>query len=65
MVKAGMGTDLEKNLITLTFQGSKQEDLDVLDAIRMACLGEHRKRAFFSSSDTLVIQIKDAIEAEK
>jgi hypothetical protein len=59
MVKVEMLRNEEKKVISLAFESSNAEDLDILDVIRVALMGDHEKRFGYVNSQRLVIEIKE------
>lgn len=59
MVKVEMQRDEEKGIISLAFESSTSEELDVIDAIRVAIMGDHAKKGGYVTSNRLVIDIKE------
>ena len=60
MVKAEMQVDETTGVIALAFEASREEDYDVLDAIRVAIMGDHEKRGGYLSSNRFVVHIKES-----
>ncbi len=56
MVKVTMETS--GGVVTLDFQCSREEDHEILDAIRVGMMGDHEKRGIYVDSNHLKIQIK-------
>lgn len=55
-VKVEMERNEEAKMVAFQFTSSNEEDLDVLDALRVAIFGDFEKRYAYTSSNTLVIQ---------
>lgn len=58
-VKVEMQRDEEKKVIALAFECSKEEEHEILDAVRVAILGTHEKRGGYLTSNRFVVHIKD------
>lgn len=61
MVKVEMQHDKEKGIITLFFETNKEEELDVIDAVRVAVMSNLSKRYSYETSGRLAIQIKEEV----
>jgi hypothetical protein len=59
MVKVEMEKDEANGLVKLAFECSREEDHDVLDAVRVALLGEHKKEGGYVHSNRFVVHIKE------
>lgn len=59
MVKVEMQRNAETGVIALAFEGSREEDHEVLDAVRVALLGDHEKRGGYINSNRFVVHIKE------
>ena len=46
-------------IVCLAFEASREEDLETLDAIRVAIMGDHEKRGGYINSNRFVVHIKD------
>jgi hypothetical protein len=58
MVKVEMVADEAKGVIKLAFESSDDAGLDVVDAVRVAMMGEHLKRGGYVNSKRWVVEIK-------
>jgi hypothetical protein len=59
MVKVELQHDEAKGLITLSFETNKDDEVDVIDAVRVAVMSDLQKRFTYENSKKLVIQIKE------
>jgi hypothetical protein len=59
MVKAEMQRDEENGVVKLAFECSREEDHEVLDAIRVAMLGSHEKEGGYINSNRFVVHVKE------
>lgn len=57
MVKVEMIKDDEKGIVKLAFEASDESELDVVDAVRVAMLGDHPKRGGYINSKRWVVEI--------
>ena len=57
-VKVEMERNEEAKMVAFQFTCNNEEDLDTLDAIRVAMFGDFEKRGTYTNSNTLVIQVK-------
>lgn len=58
MVKCEILKDELKGIITLAFESSNDEGLEVVDAIRVAMMGDFEKRAGYINSKRLIVEVK-------
>lgn len=58
MVKAELKKDPEKQIVAFAFEASREEDLEVLDAIHDLIVGNFEKRVGFINSRRFVVQVK-------
>lgn len=59
MVKVEMQRDEEKGVISLAFECNTVEEQEVVDAVRVAMMGEHEKRSGYVHSNRWVVTIKE------
>lgn len=59
MVKVEMEKDEARGIVKLAFECSRDEDHDILDAVRVALLGGHEKEGGYIHSNRFVIHIKE------
>lgn len=59
MVKAEMQRDEAKGIVALAFECSREEDHEILDAIRVAILGDQEKTGGYLDSNRFVVHIKE------
>jgi hypothetical protein len=64
MVKVETKEFEDKGIIAIAFEASRDEDLDTLDIIRVAMLGEHPKQGGYASSHRLVVHVKKELEEQ-
>ena len=62
MVKVEQNIDEKTKIITLTITGNKEDDVDTIDILRAAIMGNHVKRGGYVDSKTLVIEINPELE---
>lgn len=60
MVKVEMQRNDEKGIISLAFECSKPEDHEILDAVRVAIMGNHEKTGGYLNSSRFVVHIKES-----
>jgi len=65
MVKVEMMRDEVKGIISFRIQGSREEDLATIDALRVAIMGDHLKRGSYENSNTLLIDINENVTKAK
>lgn len=58
-VKVEMQKDEDKKIVALAFECSKEEEHEVLDAVRVAMLGNHEKSGGYINSNRFVVHIKE------
>jgi hypothetical protein len=58
-VKVEMEKDEEKGIVALAFECSREEDHEILDAVRVAILGDHEKKGGYLNSNRFVVHIKE------
>ena len=61
-VKVEMQRDENSGMIALAFECSKEEEHEILDAVRVAILGKHEKRGGYLNSNRFVIHLKEEIQ---
>lgn len=59
MVKVEMLRDLEKGVVKLAFECSREEEQEIIDAVRVAIMGDHQKQCGYINSNRLVVHIKE------
>ena len=59
-VKVEMQKDENNKLVALAFECSREEEHEVLDAVRVAILGDHEKSGGYINSNRFVVHIKEA-----
>ena len=64
-VKVEMQRDENTGVIALAFECSKEEEHEILDAVRVAILGKHEKRGGYIHSNRFVVHIKEDTENVK
>jgi predicted nucleic acid-binding protein len=57
MVKVEMQTDEQTGKIKLAFESSDEDGLDVVDAVRVAMMGDHPKQGGYINSKRWVVEI--------
>lgn len=57
--KVEMMRDEKRNLVMLAFECSTVEDQEVIDAVRVAIMGDHEKTCGYINSNRLVVHIKE------
>jgi hypothetical protein len=60
MVKVEMKKDEENGKVYLAFESSNEEDLEIVDAVRVAMMGEHPKQGGYINSQRWVVEIEAA-----
>jgi hypothetical protein len=58
MVKAELQKNPEKRVVAIAFEASRDEDLEVLDAIHDVIVGDFEKRVGYINSRRFVVQVK-------
>lgn len=58
-VKVEMERDEAKGIVALAFECSREEEHEVLDAVRVAVLGDHEKSGGYINSNRFVVHIKE------
>lgn len=58
MVKVEMQRSPERKVVALAFEASRDDDHEVLDAVRTAMLGSFEMQGGYISSNRLVIHVK-------
>ena len=58
MVKVETQRDPRRGILAIAFEASRPEDLDVLDEVRTAMLGEFEKTGGYVGSNRFVLHIK-------
>jgi hypothetical protein len=59
VVKVEMERDAEKGIVKIAFECSREEEHDILDAVRVAILGTHKKEGGYINSNRFVVHIKE------
>lgn len=59
MVKVEMKRDEENGVVMLAFESSTSEELEVVDAVRTAIMGDHAKSCGYPTSNRLVVHIQE------
>jgi hypothetical protein len=59
MVKVEMQRDEARGVVKLAFECSREEDHEVLDAVRVALLGDHKKEGGYVNSNRFVVHVKE------
>ena len=59
MVKVEMEKDDVKGIIKLAFECSRDEDHEIIDAVRVAILGDHEKSGGYINSNRFIVHIKE------
>jgi hypothetical protein len=57
-VKVEMQKNEAKGILALAFECSKEDELDIIDAVRAAMFGDFDKQCGYVSSKRLVVHIK-------
>jgi hypothetical protein len=58
MVKVEMKKDEKTGHVYLAFESSNEADLEIVDAVRVAMMGEHPKQGGYVNSQRWVVQIE-------
>jgi hypothetical protein len=59
MVKVEMEKNEATGVVALAFEASREEDHEILDAVRVAIMGDHEKRGGYLNSNRFVVHIKE------
>ena len=60
-VKVEMERDENKKLIALAFECSNPDETDILEAVRLAILGDTDKKGGYLTSNRFVVHVKEAV----
>lgn len=60
-VKVEMQRDEATNTVALAFECSSERDHEILDAVRVAILGNQKKEGGYLNSNRFVVHIKDEV----